>query len=907
MKHYAVTQTPAFVLTTAMILANLTTLAPPTTAAPAHKGSLQKAWRTQLEWRALENAIDTAARDNHYHEDGDAELADPVAPRREDTDKVVNQHELAHVWKLPDSVEQTVDRVHEREKRTRRRRAAAQEQLLEAFDCTVPAGLRPVILAEPDCDPPTTRSGDQRNASYLLLQKVTAEAIKVRQCRHTATELAWHCWGPGHNTFLPEHSRFGIPGTMDIKECRRMWEKRDWTYWDSAANRWVRTALKINAVNHYAFQSMGKVGIDQYSNAECSGEAIWADGTQYKKETVSKTTAVRYGTIELIEVAAVITADGEVILSQQERVLKCSAESGSCKYPGEVLFWEPMDRHKLGGCSFRRARPHPVHGTDVELTDNDNEKVFVSTDGSMLRLAHRHPVYACGLPLISTNFQKLFLSDVNMDSLQTFNRSLDAREVSVTTYMNQQDGFLYGATREFLAEEAAAVLKQGCLADRATQALRYGALAAAQRSSLDSDTVALGNGTYATAAGEVWYEYRCRPVLATPVSDGQCYAAVRVMISNYDQYLYARARGTAPPKAAREVAALSMQSSKSNASDNTLPLFLDPITRRLTTIGIKRPCTEHFPPLYKTKSGEWLAAGAHHAVAAAPEVRNSQSPLVLPRLPEYDMEGGGIYEVGLILEQEELTAHPRRGTDIVGRLAVTAADRHFSPIARTFGIPIGQLLASAPAFLSPLSMLADFAWKVLDWWSRVSSLLVGSYMFWRVLQFVVGRFLRYFLGPMGWHMGLPALVMPRRLHPRQRLDAARAWFRRQRDTAYEFAARHHEEVRRRVLGDGQTNSPPPRDPGAKPKVPPVSPRPSLSGHSAETQPAYSSTAPVAAPRPHYDGLVHEPALVAAYHAPVEQIAIERARATSFMEVGEAPQPDREASAATLRLGGLGHP
>ena len=46
-KQTAMTPRPAFVLTTAMILANITSMAPPTTAAPAHKGSLQKAWRTQ--------------------------------------------------------------------------------------------------------------------------------------------------------------------------------------------------------------------------------------------------------------------------------------------------------------------------------------------------------------------------------------------------------------------------------------------------------------------------------------------------------------------------------------------------------------------------------------------------------------------------------------------------------------------------------------------------------------------------------------------------------------------------------------------------------------------------------------------------------------------------------------------
>ena len=92
-------------------------------------------------------------------------------------------------------------------------------------------------------------------------------------------------------------------------------------------------------------------------------------------------------------------------------------------------------------CPFFLARD--VEG--VELPDENGEPVFVSTDGSMLRLNRRAPQSHCGGVVYGTQYEQLFLAPREPDSVQVpaFRRPIHPSVMSPTTYVNQQDEFIF--------------------------------------------------------------------------------------------------------------------------------------------------------------------------------------------------------------------------------------------------------------------------------------------------------------------------------------------------------------------------------------------------------------------------------------------------------------------------------
>ena len=101
-------------------------------------------------------------------------------------------------------------------------------------------------------------------------------------------------------------------------------------------------------------------------------------------------------------------------------------------------------------------------------------------------------------------------------------RTLPAREVDLTLYINNRDDFLYNHILNRVEEEMNQVLNSAC---RARAQADQGALRA---TSEGYQSYNLGDGAFATQAGEAIWEYQCHPVIVTARETDVCYLQMPV-------------------------------------------------------------------------------------------------------------------------------------------------------------------------------------------------------------------------------------------------------------------------------------------------------------------------------------------------------------------------------------------
>jgi hypothetical protein len=220
----------------------------------------------------------------------------------------------------------------------------------------------------------------------------------------------------------------------------------------------------------------------------------------------------------------------------------------------------------------------------------------------------------CSQNVWRTNYDDIFLFDAPHHQESPFTRKIRAQEISTSTYVKNRDDYLFHYVKETLTDEFRHVLKLDCEARREQNQLNFWL----KHQNPGFHTWSLGNSTFATAAGEVLYQYKCRPVLVKARSTTNCYQALPVEVAH----------------AQRPV----------NKDLVDAGLFMEPLTHRLTTVGILVPCSEQFIPKYQNAKGTWTAAGRQLVETTAPRFpspNTNMHSLLFPDPPNW--ASGGIY------------------------------------------------------------------------------------------------------------------------------------------------------------------------------------------------------------------------------------------------------------------------
>lgn len=585
-------------------------------------------------------------------------------------------------------------------------------RVFQAYDCSRPVDKTPVRPNEPpkcDQEPEPIRQEDKE---YLLLQRAVHNRILVKTCIAKDTRMVLYCGTYDHQTVVTTMSRFNTPIEVESDDCRVMWDKA--TFIDNHGNH---HSLTRNGTTIIQWEEVGRTPAGT-SHVDCEGGIYWHRGQKYENMVVW-----HQRSITLVEQPATINPEnGEVVLYLPQTILPCHSTAKACIAASGTHLWGPPSAAEA--CLLHNVRK--VKGTEV--TDNTGRITFVSTDGAMVRLIRGSPRVDCGKLVFGTNYQQLFLAP-DLTAI-TFLRPLHPAEMSVTTYANQQDAFLYHALSAQIRNELKAVVAEDCQRAKVKSKQAYARKIVEQQAALDGDTAHMGDGWFTTAAGDAWYRYRCRDILVVGKDLDRCYSALPVILRTEDEKAY---------REARDQTAEELQHQQELMSRNAHEFFIEPHSHRLTTVGIPMPCSTILTPLYRNVQGHWLRVTPALELTANPNSFDSLegeditqlSPTTLGK--EYNFEAGGIYTAAAVRAMDEFAQAPRKAQD----MSVVIANQFPAARVDSFQFPIA-LTNVSPGALDWMTWIWAWVYK----YGQLASVFLGLYAAGRVIIGLLGLMMR---------------------------------------------------------------------------------------------------------------------------------------------------------------------
>jgi len=322
----------------------------------------------------------------------------------------------------------------------------------------------------------------------------------------------------------------------------------------------------------------------------------------------------------------------------------------------------------------------------------------VSLDGSLVRLILHSPVSFCGEVVRATNYEKIFVRERSRHPTP-FQRPIRAEEVSLSTYVNARDDFLYNHLVDQLTREVGNILQADCREREKQRRQDFWF----NHKSPGYYTWVLGNGTFATSAGEVVYTYQCASVIVKGIDLADCYEGLPVVRTKEPNY--------------------------TDPFPNS-QLFMTPLTHRLTRRGIPAPCVRPFEPKYRNLAGSWTQA--------TPALHNARPPTTLEvamlhqlEFQPTDFSTGGIYTTEELADMEYVQDFGRAQLDLGARLTVVSGS-NYHPTDRLTAADVFPELGQLDIF----KRASEQAWGIFLTWSQISSGLIGAYVFGRGLLFL---------------------------------------------------------------------------------------------------------------------------------------------------------------------------
>ena len=554
----------------------------------------------------------------------------------------------------------------------------------EAYDCTQPHNVRDVGYAEYQACGVGSAIQTTRNVTYQVLQKEKRLQYQGYRCSIEKDRNAYFCGAYHHQTKLTDEASYSkLPITVPREDCRRY--VRDRLYLDTKG---VEHKISLNAKNiikyHEAGTSFFSLG-DTVTPTQiaCQGQD-WVRGNDIMANMVIE-----------VQITLIITKEkflgngDEMIAYTKEKIIPCPTLDRACETPTATYIWDPP----MDSCPMARARI-----TTGVLSYTDNRQVYTSTDGSLLRLVLKDTVSYCGEIVTETNLEDIYLFE--SDGLKNpFPRTVRAEELQIVTYVNARDDYLYHHIREQLPREVGSVLNQECERLKAKTKEEFWF----QHRSPGYMTWMISNGTFATTAGEVIYVYDCERVLVEGLDLDRCYEGLPVR---------------------------RLQNSTYSDPNPDAPLFLTPLTNRLTRKGIPTKCTRPFLPKFRNVLGGWVSATPelHHTTAPTPGAAAiTTKPIGLDYV---DFTKGGVYTQEELTNFQDLQDFDRAQLDLNARLTEGAK---LDDLRVGGGINPNELFPHVQE-LNFLDKAYHEAIQAFMWWGTVSSGVIGIIL---IIQIVV--------------------------------------------------------------------------------------------------------------------------------------------------------------------------
>ena len=604
-----------------------------------------------------------------------------------------------------------------------------KESSFVAYDCSRPEnktvvqapGLQPCQVSEPI---------RQQNQTYLLLQAAISTRIPGDSCQIIQSRIVFRRGVYDHAIIAPHMSLFFQPHPVPVSLCHEMW--RTMKYTDALGHKHDLQANGTTMIQYYEAGSCAHN--EDRSDLECTGADWIYKNQKYEGMIVSMQLDITLRQEELI----VNNADKTVLIHRTQIEMPCRFPTGGCSHPSEgTLVWDPY--HSSVECPLYKLRIT----SGIDVTDKQGEVLFLSQDGSMVRLERNQPESICQQVVFHTQYPHLLLTSA-LGHFE-FNRPLHPSEMSTVTYANQQDSFLYGELTSLIKREYSAVRHHVCLSKMQHEKGAYAKAAAEQKALRDGETVFLGEGMFALASGEVWYRYQCRPVQVIALNRDDCYDAlpVKLMDDDYQRYLQMRT----PPEQ-EPTPFLSWNTPRVIDNETTFDpdpeFFLEPHSHLLVTLATPTPCTPEFAPIYRNAYDQYIMASPTLRQVPKPvaiyDPKDEPPPALEGKASSFNFHEGGIYTSNSVLKMEKYYMAPRAARGLNARLA---ARLHTSAIIHP-NRPIlsSDLFDDIPRFSSLMPFMP--LWQFLLKWGSLCSALFGILAIFRFISWIGGLLFRVF-------------------------------------------------------------------------------------------------------------------------------------------------------------------
>jgi hypothetical protein len=465
--------------------------------------------------------------------------------------------------------------------------------VVTAYDCSEPQNVRDVTFYEgPVCDRPS-QVVKMRNESYQLLMREEHIHTKGFSCALVQTQTVHYCGNADHQTFMDEYSYFEIAKPMSLAECRRAWDRNQ--YKDPSPKGTVHELNPRAYTDGIRYLLAG--------NSEWDGSEGSCDGGEFRTpfKTLQGVVVTVYAKI-LLQEERYVMQDGQTLLAKvRGSTLPVNVNAGHYLGVKATFVWDIPSQEDM--CLL--ANTKIVTGTVA--TTKGHDEVFVSTDGSLIRLVLKGTMGECGRMVIATNYPNLYLYPSGWSD--QFKRKIQPGELrlkEVLTYVNTRDDVVYHSIKEMIQEETNFVLQNDCNQQFERARMNYWLT---QREPSYA-TWSRGKNVFATPAGESIVEYECAQIYVQAVQADRCYMHIPV------QFIDPR-------------------------TNHTIMWFCEKDSHRMTMLGIEVPCNERYPSKYKNFRGEYFTV--YPTLQRVPAPQSSFKPedrvTRFPKAPDWSKMG----------------------------------------------------------------------------------------------------------------------------------------------------------------------------------------------------------------------------------------------------------------------------
>ena len=561
--------------------------------------------------------------------------------------------------------------------------AGTLDKRVEAYDCSNPVAIEDRALGdsiETCTDDAHTMKMDS-NVTFQLLYHEPLQRLTGHRCEILDTRNVQYCGKYDHQTIFNRYAYQDLAKPPTPKTCRDMIRHGQFRLPDQ---RLVGTEIGT-ATQHFweevGTTTSGTSFLWPDRQLHCTGGDWRIDGTLYKNMVVDHRFKVKVTKEEF-------SWDGQVLLALSDNTrIPCSLFDQDCQTAEATYLWS----NPLGYCPLAHAKE--VTGMVVE--DDNDRKVFMSTDNSLVRLVMQHQESQCERMVWATNYENVYLASTTHS--KPFTRNVDPTSISMHIYVNNRDDYLYHHLIDQINDELGHVLKHDC--ERRKRMERKDFFIAHRHPGIE--TFAFGNGTFATASGEVLYYHRCRREIVTAAELPYCFNALPVFLN---------------------------KNSPLRTNFNSSQWYVEPLTHRLTRYATLVPCTKNFVPKYQLLNRRWITADPVLHMADPPKPMARPEFILRGINPDVDPSQGGVYDEQDMKAWEAFTMIGRIRDAVVGRLSLGATqDYTLGPMDPLFQTPSSW-------FKEKLEGIYGF----LVGYGNISAVFISLVFIWRILATTLG-------------------------------------------------------------------------------------------------------------------------------------------------------------------------